>query len=89
MSKEWPLVAQHSEEIDANGNYTIENTYLIYTPKIIKFVYYLAPSPPPFVSNTLPTTLCLADSKESKSPKTKINIVSRGIIKITTDPNKS
>jgi hypothetical protein len=89
MSKEWPLVAQHRESIDANGNRVIENTYIIYTPKIIKFVYHTPTQHTPLAAaNTLPATLCLASSKESKTQKTKINLVSRGTTQIT-DPNKS
>lgn len=45
MSKDGPLVPQHSESISADGNIVIENTYLIYTPKIIKFVYRQTPQP--------------------------------------------
>lgn len=60
MSKDGSLVTQHSESIDADGNIVIENTYLIYTPKIIKFVYRKAPEPGQHYelpANTLPATL--------------------------------
>lgn len=93
MSKDAPLVTQHSESIDADGNIIIENTYLIYTPKIIKFVYRKAPQQPGQhfepPATTLPATLQLANSKESKANKAKLNLVSRGTTQINSDHNKS
>lgn len=92
MSKDGPLVTKHSESIDADGNIVIENTYLIYTPKIIKFIYHTALQAAQNLelpASTLPATLCLENSKESKAHKTKLNVVSRGTTQINSDNNKS
>lgn len=44
MSKGNPLVVRKSEQIATPKGTTLENTYVIYSPKIIKFVYNTRPN---------------------------------------------
>jgi len=66
MSKRGPLVLQHSETEAQDGSKIIENTYVIYTPKIIKFVYHSNPNP---TSLVLPNTQTIIHKRNSEIPR--------------------